>query len=65
MADALDRIAGRRMGKGERMAYGKVKRAEEERSFLGDDRKVKEAHHRYLAEVNRQRAAAGLAPLKG
>jgi uncharacterized protein YkwD len=61
----MDRIGGRRMGKCERMAYGRVKRAQDESSFLGNEAKVQETHQRYLAEVNRQRSAVGLAPLKG
>jgi hypothetical protein len=63
--DALDHLGGRRMGRAQRMAYGTMKRAEEERSFLGDGSKVQETHRKYLAEVNRQRVAAGLKPLEG
>jgi uncharacterized protein YkwD len=62
--DALDHLGGRRMGKAQRAQYGAVKRADEERSFLGDDKKVQATHQRYLAEINKQRQSVGLPPIK-
>jgi hypothetical protein len=63
--DALDHLCSRRMGKAQRAEFGAVKRQQEEAAFLGDASKVNEAHRKYNAEINRQRIAAGLKPLKG
>jgi hypothetical protein len=59
-SDALDHLGGRRLGREQLMEFAKKKRAEEEGTILGDNKKVKTMASKFEQEVARQRKAAGL-----